>query len=345
MGLTNPHPLLIFAGSAAGSLATSITKYVKDKTERRYIETDGPGDAVCKPFLNGECMVRVNTNVRSRDVFVVQPLCRLWNSTDDNPYTGVNDTLMELLVWGDTLSLSSANRITAVIPSFAYSRQDRKAASRTPISAKLVCDLIQEAGFDRVLTMDLHSDQIQGFFQRKGCKLDHLNAGELFAKHFSHIENAIVLSPDIGNLKKANKYRKGMPDHVGIAVIDKHRDPITGHISNERITGDSVKGKNVIILDDIISTAGTIQSAVRLAEQHGAAEFRIGATHGEFVGPAIERLKHPKIKEIVITDSIPMLPECKQLPITVLSTGHLFGEAILRIHNGDSISELLGQYG
>lgn len=333
---SNPHPMIVFSGNVSHELAKRIAQYA-----------DCPmGDAKTKPFANGECMVQISNNVRSRDVFVVQSLCRLWSTTADNPYTGINDALMELLVWGDTLSRASTYRTTAVIPSFAYARQDRKAASRTPVTARLVCDMIQTAGFDRVLTMDLHSDQIQGFFDRKRCQMDHLSAGPLFARHFEGVKNAVVLSPDVGNLKKADKYRKGLPDGVGIAVIDKRRCPVTGRVTSERITGDSIENKTVIILDDILSTAGTIRSAIDLADAHGAKEFRIGVTHGEFVGPAIERLSHKKIVEIAVTDTIPLLDEiARKLPIKILSTSDLFGEAIRRIHLGESISELLGDYG
>jgi len=333
-----PHPLVIFAGNGSQELGQGIAAYADESL----------GDAQCQPFPNGECMVRVNTNVRRRDVFVVQSLCRRKNSTPDDPCTGVNDNLMELLVWGDTLSLASAERLTAVIPYFGYARQDRKAASRTPITARLVCDLIEVAGFDRVLTMDLHSDQIQGFFSRKTCKLDHLNAGRVFADHFKKLAlpNAVVLSPDVGNLKKADMYRKGMPSNIGLAVIDKRRDPQTGKVITERITGDDIEGKHVIMLDDIISTAGTMRAAIDLADKHGAKSFHIAATHGEFIGPAIERLTHPKIEEICVTDTIPLLPEvAEQLPVKVLSVRQLFGEAIRRIHEGESISELLAEFG
>lgn len=329
----NPHPLVIFAGSAAGDFANKIAKYA-----------DMPlGEARCGPFANGECMVHAKTNVRDRDVFVVQPVCRRWSA--EHGFTGVNDSLMELLVWGDTLCLGSAHRITAVIPTFPYARQDRKAASRTPITARLVADIIEVAGFNRVLTMDLHADQIQGFFDRRECKLDQLNTGELFSKHFAEVENAVVLSPDVGNLKKADKYRTGLPAGVDIAVIDKRRDPISGDVEIKGLIG-SVEGKTVILLDDIISTAGTMRSAIDYAIEKGAVDFRIGAAHGEFIGPAIERLKHPKITEIAITDAIPVLPEIiEQLPITILSAAELFGEAIGRIHRGESISELLGDFG
>ena len=166
----------------------------------------------------------------------------------------------------------------------------------------------------------------------------------LFSKHFQKVENGVVLSPDVGNLKKADKYRKGLPASVGLAFIDKTRDPETGKVSSRQLIGN-VKDKVVIILDDIISTAGTMRAAIDFAIEQGAADIKIGATHAEIIGDAIERLKHPKITEIVVTDSIPLLPEMKeQLPITVISTAELFGEAIGRIHRGESISELLGVF-
>lgn len=332
---SNPHPLLVFAGSGSQELASKIAKFTGSEL----------GDAITDPHPNGECMVRVDENVRSRDVFVVQSLCR----RDDcaPPFNGINDNLMELLIWGDTLSLASARRVTAVIPYFGYSRQDRKARSRTPITARLICDVLQTAGFDRVLTVDLHSDQIQGFFDRKTCILDHLNAGELFTNYFNglSLKNAVVLSPDIGNVKKADKYRRGMSANIGMAVIDKRRDQHTGQITAERITGDSVTGKQVILLDDIISTAGTMRQAIDLAIEQGAAEFYIAATHGEFIGKALDRLNHPAIKEICVTDTIPFPCPKIDLPIKIVSVAELFGEAILRIHRGESISELLGIFG
>jgi len=191
---TSPHSLVLFAASGSSSIAAKISEYL-----------DIPLSASeTKPFPNGECMVKASQNVRQRDVFIISSICRQWLPTNESPYSGINDALMELLVWGDTLSLASAARVTAVIPNFGYARQDRKTASRTPISARLVCDLLEVAGFDRVLTMDLHADQIQGFFSRRKCKLDHLNATELFSSYLTDddLRNAVILSPDLGNSEK-----------------------------------------------------------------------------------------------------------------------------------------------
>lgn len=331
----NVHSMIVFGGMDCEDLTNDICSYL----------TIERGESKTVPFPNGESMVRLISDVRGRDVFVVLSVCRQ-HKADERGYTGINDCLMELLVFGDTLRRASAHRITAVIPHFGYARQDRKAAGRTPITARLAADLIVQAGFNRVLTMDLHADQIQGFFPRE-VPLDHLNSGQLIADYFDglKLENAVVLSPDVGNLKKADKYRRGFTDDVGIAVIDKVRDSKTGKILSRRIIGD-VEGKTLIMLDDIISTAGTMRGAIDLALENGAKEFYLAATHGEFVGKAIERLKHPAIKEIAITDTIPILSRMRsELPLKVLPIAELFGEAILRIHQFESISELLGIYG
>jgi ribose-phosphate pyrophosphokinase len=211
----------------------------------------------------------------------------------------------------------------------------------------LVADLIVEAGFNRVLTMDLHADQIQGFFPRE-VPLDHLNAGQLFADYFNGLapENAVVLAADAGNIKKAEKYRRGFKFPTGLSVVDKERDAESGQVIARRISGDSVEGKVVLMLDDIISTAGTTRGAIDLGLEYGAKGFYVAGTHGELVGPAIERLNHPAIKEIAITDTVPALSRMRnELPLRILSVTDLFAEAILRIHRFESISELLGIYG
>lgn len=326
-----PHPMVIFAGRSSPELAAGIAKYLDCEI----------GEAEIKPFSNGESMVKIKTNVRQRDVFVVQSLCRRKLPTPDGPATGVNDSVVELLLWVDALARASADRITAVIPHFGYARQDRKAEGRTPISARVLATCFEAVGCNRVLTMDLHSDQIQGFFSPKTI-LDHLNAGQIIANHFNqlNLKDAVVLSPDVGGLKKADKYRQLMPQHYDLAVIDKRRHA-DGRVEAKNIIGD-VKDKTVILLDDIISTAGTMLSAIQLATEKGAKDFYIAATHGEFVGKAIERLSHPKIKQICVTDSMPLLPEAKEkLPIKVLSVADLFGEAMLRLHSGESLSALL----
>ena len=343
----NVYPLLVFGGSCCQELTEDICRYMD-------IE---PGKADVRPFPNGETMVRIDksADVRGRDVFVIVSVCRQSNP-NERGYTGINDCLMELLVFGDALRRASAQRITAVIPYFGYARQDRKAAGRTPITARLVADTIALAGYSRVLTLDLHADQIQGFFDRD-LPLDHLNAGKLFADHFNLVARAegwdqdqgepqvVLLAPDLGNIKKADKYRRGFKFRVGSAFIDKTRNPETGEAEGRRVAGDSVEGKTIIMLDDIVSTAGTMSEAIRLTANEGAKEFYIGASHGELVGPAIERLTHPLIKQICITDSIPILSRMKELPLQVLPVAELFGDALVRIHRYESISELLGIYG
>ena len=337
----NRHPMLLYAGSGCPDLAEKVGKYVDQPLSRSNT----------KPHPNGESMVRLldkeTCNVRSRDVFVIQSICRQWSPTKDFPYTGINDMAFELFVWGNLMRLASAHNIIAVIPHFGYARQDRKNASRTPITARLLVDLLQTAGFNRVLTMDLHAPQIQGFFDPSKCILDHLNAGPVIVDYFNSLDlkNPVILCPDLGNVKKADKYKAGLSPDIEMAIIDKRRDPETGKVTGVRLIGD-VRDKDVFLTDDIISTAGTMREAIDLACEHGARSFYIAATHGELIGPAIKRLSHPKIKEIAVTNTIPVSEEAMAaLPLKVLGVEKLFGEAIVRIHRGESISELLGKFG
>lgn len=335
MKIYDPHPMIIFGGRGCQQLTEDICAYCCTQQ----------GACLNQPFPNGETFIRMvgeGGDVRGKDVFIVVSICRQ-HKQDEHGSTGINDCLMELLTFGDTLRRASAYRITAVIPHYGYARQDRKADGRTPITARLVADLIVQAGIDRVLTMDLHADQIQGFFPRT-VPLDHLNAGPLFAEHYkAGIPNSVVLSPDVGNLKKAKKRCIGIPGDIDIAIIHKSRDS-DGTVIAERLLGD-VKGKNVLIFDDIISTASTMRQAIDLAITHGAEAFYLSATHGEFVGDAVEKLTHERIRDICITDTIPVLSRMKELPLKVLSTAEIFGDAMLRIHRHESISELLGPYG
>jgi ribose-phosphate pyrophosphokinase len=328
------HPLVLFGGSHSRELAACVAEHLG-------IEL---GEADTSPFPNGESMVRIRTNIRSRDVFILQAICRRWLPTAEQPFTGVNDSLMELLLWVDAAARASAHRVTTVIPYFGYARQDRKATGRTPISARVVASCLEETGCNRVLALDIHNQAIQGFFSRRTI-LDHLNAGKLIVGHLRQLglQDAVVLCPDVGNLKKADKYLRGMPVGVDIAVVDKRRAN-DGSVTAVRIVGD-VRDRVVIVLDDIISTGTSARAAIDLALAAGAREFRIAATHGEFVGNAIEQLNHPAVKEICVTNSIPMLPEVQaRLPITVLSVGELLADAVQRIHSGESVSELLGEY-
>lgn len=332
----NVQPPLVFGGSDSEQLAKSICQYL-----------DVPlGKVINDPFPNGETQIRIEDNVRNRDVFVVISTCR----------PNVNSKCMELFLMGDALKRASAGRITAVIPYFGYARQDRKAAGRTPISARVMCDMIETAGYNRVLTIDLHADQIQGFFSQN-VLLDHLNTGDLFAAHVRELVNAglkdlVVVSPDIGNMKKVDKYRQGFPDGIGVAVIDKRRDPITGKSVAVGIVGD-VRDKNIIMCDDIMSTCGTMRKAIDYTIEQGAASgddqgFYLLSTHGEFVGTALKNLDHPKIKSICVTDTMPTPNSafCDGIghKITVLSVAPLLSKAIRRIHDGQSISELLGKF-
>jgi len=265
-----------------------------------------PGRANIDHFPDGETIIKLEDDVRGRDCFVVQ-------STSPP----VNENLMELLIFIDSLRRASARRITAVIPYFGYARQDRKAEGRTPITAKLVANLISEAGAHRVLTMDLHAQQIQGFFD---LPVDHLSAMPVIAEHVADmgLKDCAIVSPDVGNLKQATSYAQQLG--YDIAVIDKRR--VSGsEATASRVIGD-VKGKDVLIFDDMIATGGTSTEAIRILRQHGARKFMIAATHGLFAGPAVKRMKE-----------------------AVLSVADLLGEAIRRIHLDLSISAMFHTQG
>ncbi|MCI0701206.1 MAG: ribose-phosphate pyrophosphokinase, partial [Planctomycetia bacterium] len=285
------------------------------------------GNVALGDFPDGETNVRIEEDVRGRDVFLVQPTC-----------TPVNDNLMELLIMLDAFKRASPARITAVLPYYGYARQDRKDKGRVPISAKLVANLITKAGADRVLALDLHAAQIQGFFD---IPVDHLYAVKEIAKHVRSLgipqDELVVLSPDEGSIKKALDFQR----HVGgkIAVADKRRTSAT-EIKHGHLIGAPVEGKTVVIHDDMISTAGTITGAVNVARTHGAKAVYVCATHGVLCGEAIPRLKSAHIDQIAITDSIPLPPE-KNLPnMKVISVAMLIANAIQRIHGNESISEL-----
>lgn len=283
------------------------------------------GQANFEPFPDGETFVKLEDDVRGRDCFIVQSTC-----------SPVNDSLMELLIFIDCLRRASAMRITAVIPYFGYARQDRKSEGRTPISAKLVANMITTAGADRVLAVDLHADQIQGFFD---IPVDHLYALPALIEHYRQLDknNLTLVSPDLGNVKVADMYANRLGGEL--AVIDKRR--ISGDVAvAQRIIGD-VRGKDVLMVDDMISTAGTICSAIALVKENGAKSIRIGATHGIFSGSAIERLLAADIDEIVTTDTIPISGKTKHLKnLKTVSVAPLLGEAIMRIHQNESVSAI-----
>ncbi len=308
--------LKVFSGRANPALTEGICNYLEIRPGRAHAET----------FPDGELFVKLNDDVRGRDVFVVQPTCR-----------PVNDNLLEMLVFMDCLRRASARRITAVLPYFGYARQDRKEEGRVPITAKLVSNLIREAGADRVLTMDLHAAQIQGFFD---IPVDHLHAEPAFTKHFQNLnfKNVTFVSPDVGNVKRARMYAEKMG--CDLAVIDKRRTSGSTAIMYN-IIGD-VEGRDVVMIDDMIATAGTVCEAARLVMERGAKSVRGAATHAVFAGPALERLAAAPFTEIVVADSIPISNEARKcLPnLVTLSVASIFGEAIGRIHKHRSVSSL-----
>lgn len=275
-------------------------------------------------FSDGEIAVSVGETVRGSDVFVIQSTC-----------TPVNNNLMELLIMIDAMKRASAGRITAVIPYFGYARQDRKSKSRDPISAKLVADLITTAGADRVLTMDLHAAQIQGFFD---IPLDHLVGMPILAKHFEqeNLDNLVVVSPDLGSVNRARTFANRLD--APIAIIDKRRPkPNVSEIMN--IIGD-IKDKNVLIIDDIIDTAGTLCNAANALKERGAKSVRACATHGILSGPAVERIRDSVIEELVLLDTIPLTAEKTLDKIQVETVAPMFAQAIQRIYSDQSVSIL-----
>ena len=308
--------LTIFSGTANRTLAEEICRYVEVPM----------GNAKVSCFSDGECFVEIGENVRGMNCFVIQPTSK-----------PVNHNLMELLVMIDALKRASAGSIIAVVPYFGYARQDRKAKPRTPISAKLVADLISTAGATRVLSMDLHAGQIQGFFD---VPFDHLFALPVFMDYMRERffgEELVIVSPDAGGVERARAYSKRLKSTL--AIIDKRRDgPNVSEVMN--VIGE-VEGKTAIILDDMIDTAGTLTQAADVVRKNGATRVLACASHAVLSGPAVERLQESCLEEIIVTNSIPLNEEKKTLKkLKVLSVAKLLGEAIKRIHHGDSISSL-----
>jgi ribose-phosphate pyrophosphokinase len=308
--------LTIFTGNANRRLAEEICQYVEVPL----------GNAKVSKFSDGECWVEIGENVRGLNAFVVQPTC-----------PPVNENLMELLVMIDALKRASAGSIITIIPYFGYARQDRKLKPRTPISSKLVADLITAAGADRVLAMDLHAGQIQGFFN---CPFDHLFALPVMMEYMKerfYGQDIVLVSPDAGGVERARAYSKRLKSTL--AIIDKRRDaPNVSEVVN--IIGE-VKGKTAILLDDMIDTAGTLTHAAQAVLKAGAVRVLAAASHPVLSGPAVSRLDESCLEEVIVTNSIPLTEtgqQCKK--ITVLSVAKLLGEAIKRIHHGDSISSL-----
>lgn len=311
----------IFAANATQDMAKQIAEYLGLDL--------GKSNVTC--FSDGEISVSVLESVRGSDCFIVQSTC-----------APVNDNLMELLLMTDAFKRASAARITAVIPYFGYARQDRKAKARDPISAKLVADLITVSGADRVLSMDLHVPQLQGFFD---IPVDHLLGAPLLASYFKKkIEDAgedvndyVVVSPDLGSVTRARSFASKIG--CSLAIVDKRRQKANvSEVMN--IIGD-VRGKKVILVDDMIDTAGTLcNSAAAILEKGGALEVRACATHGVLSGPAIERLTASPIKEVVLLDTIPLAPEKQIDKITVLPVAPVFAEAIGRIYTDKPVSSM-----
>lgn len=284
------------------------------------------GKATLDNFPDGEIALKLHEDVRGRDTFIVQSTC-----------TPVNDNLMELLIFIDCVKRASAQRITAVIPYFGYARQDRKDEGRVPITAKLVANLLTVAGIDRVLTVDLHAAQIQGFFD---IPVDNLSAEPIFSAHLETLDlhPLTLVSPDIGNAKATRIYA----DHLGgeLAIVDKRR--ISGNESvSYTIIGD-VKGRTALMIDDMIATAGTVVQACELVKKHGAKRVIVAATHPVLCGPAVDRLERAPIDEILVTDTIPLSEDARKRlkNLKVLSISSLLGEAIRRIHRHESVSSL-----
>lgn len=304
-------PLAIFAGRSNLALSRAIAEQYSAEL----------GEVTIKPFSDGELYVKYEQSIRGEDVFVVQ----------STPPPG--DTIMELLLLLDAAKRASANRVTAVIPYFGYARQDRKDQPRVSIASKLMANILSEAGADRILTMDLHAAQIQGFFD---IPLDHLYASRLFIDHFQaqSIDNLAVVAPDVGSLKMARAYAKQLD--ASLAFIDKRR-PKANVAEIMNIIGE-VEGKNILIVDDLIDTAGTLTNAASALKERGALNIYATCTHPILSGPAYQRIEDSPIDELMVTDTVPLRKPSPK--IKVLSVASIFAEAIQRIHTNDTISAL-----
>lgn len=303
----------IISGTAHEGLARSICSYLGTTL----------CDATVTSFPDGETFVKINENIRGRDVFIIQPTC---------PPT--NQNLMELLILVDAARRASAARITAVIPFFGYARQDRKDQPRVPITAKLVANLLVAAGVHRVLTMDLHAQQLQGFFD---IPVDHLHALPVMINHLQALGlgDLVVVSPDVGGVKMASAYAQALG--AGLAIVVKRRKSAT-EIEAVTVIGE-VEGKNVIIVDDLTETAGTLSGAAKILRAQGARDIYAGVSHAVLTDLAVERLKSSEIKELITTDSVPVRAQ-SGARVKVLSVAELLGEGIRRIHDDESVSSL-----
>jgi len=302
----------VFSGTANQEFAKSVARYLSIPLS----------EATIKRFSDGEISVQINESVRGKDVFIVQSTC-----------APANANLMELLIMTDALRRSSANSITAVVPYFGYARQDRKAAPRVPITAKLVANLFETAGIDRVVTVDLHAGQIQGFFN---IPVDNLYGSIVFKDYLQrkNLKNPIIASPDIGGVARARNFAKNF--ELDIVIIDKRREKANeSEVMN--IIGD-VKGKDVILIDDMIDTAGTIVKAASALKKNGASSVMAFCTHPVLSGPAYDRIEQGELDELVVTDTIPLSKESDK--VTVLSISKVFAETIRRIYHNESVNGL-----
>ena len=313
--LSDENKLRIFTGNANPDLAREIAAYLGTTV----------GDSVVNRFNNGEIQVMINESVRGKDIFIVQPTC--------GPI--VNDNVMELLIMADAFKRASANHITAVIPYYGYARQDRKARGREPITAKLMADLLETAGITRVVTIDLHAAQIQGFFN---IPFDHMPGGPLLAEYIKEkkLDNMVVVSPDLGGVSRARGFAEML--NAPMAIIDKRRpEPGVAEVMN--LIGN-VEGKNCILVDDMVDTAGSFTEGARALKKFGANEIYACCTHPILTDPALSRIAQSDITELVVTNTIPLAPSKKHPKIKVLSIAPILAETILRIYNDWSVSQL-----
>ncbi len=305
----------IFTGNSNPALTKKICEHLGVQ----------PGEAKIKTFSDGEIQIEIDEIVRGKDIFIIQSTC-----------PPVNDNLVELLIMIDAFKRSSARRITAVMPYYGYSRQDKKVAPRAPISAKLVADLLTVSGTNRVITMDLHAGQIQGFFN---IPVDNLFAAPVIIEYIklNFINNLVIVSPDAGGVERARAYAKRL--NADLAIIDKRRDAPNKAVAMA-VIGD-VTDKVAVILDDMVDTAGTLVEAADAIIKHGAKEVHACCAHPVLSGPAIERINESELKSVVVSDTIPLNGNAKACgKINTLSIAELVGEAIIRCHRGDSVSNL-----
>jgi ribose-phosphate pyrophosphokinase len=304
----------IFSGNANFAMAEEIAEHLGMEVSRADV----------RKFSDGEIFIEIRENVRGTDSFIIQPTC-----------TPVNDHLMELVIMADAMRRASARRITAVLPYYGYARQDRKVAPRVPISAKVVAEMLMAVGVRRVLCMDLHAGQIQGFFN---IPVDHLYAAPVLIDYIrAHFDDVIMISPDAGGVERTRAFAKRL--NCGLAIIDKRRDR-PNHSEAMHVIGD-VRGKVAILMDDMVDTAGTLCNGADTLMENGAKEVHACCSHPVLSGPAVDRLNSSAIKSLVVTNTIPLREnarECKK--IKVLSVSSLLAEAIRRIHNEDSVSSL-----